>query len=294
MLKRFFYLILIFLVFTSLVKAKNIDLFPYLLKFKERVKKDLKGKVPEKYIDKVFNSSEIAYLPQIMIKSLTWKEVELPYYQFLEKDRILRAKKFMIENGLFLEKLERTFGVEKEVLTAMFLIETDLGRKTGKYSIFNSFFSMALSGEEKLFKNYLNGTEISLEDPFIKKKLYKRSKWAYEELLYLIQIAYKNHWDPFQIKGSIFGAFGYPQFVPRSYLIYGYDWNKDGIVDLYNIEDALASMANYLKIEGYKINADIKYKKQVIMKYNHSEPYVQTVFAIAKKLKEICPPQKKR
>jgi len=287
-MKVCFILILIIISFkVNPFKIYATDPFikPYLENLKIRVKQDLKDLVPEDYIEKVFSSPKLTYLPNIMIKSLTWKEVELPYYQFLEEERIKRAKKFMAENKELLEDIEFVFGVEKEVITAIFLIETDLGRKTGNFPVINVFFSLALSGEKELFEKFIDDSEISLKDRLIKKIWKRRSNWGYKELLYFIQIAYQNNWDPFSIKGSIFGAFGYPQFVPKSYLVYGYDWDKDGKVDLYSLSDALASIANYLKIEGYKKDADIEYKKRIIMKYNISEPYANTVLAVAEKLK---------
>ena len=265
--------------------ANDPVISPYLKKLKKRVKQDLKGTVPKKYIEKIFSSPKLTYFPNIMAKSLTWKEVELPYSQFLEEERIKRAKNFMAENKELLEDIEFVFGVEKEVITAIFLIETDLGRKTGRFPVINVFYSLALSGERELFEKFIDNSEISLDDKFIKKRWTRRSNWGYKELLYFIQIAYQNNWDPFSIKGSIFGAFGYPQFVPKSYLIYGYDWDKDGKVDLYNLADALASIANYLKKEGYKMEADQEYKKKIIMKYNISEPYADTVLSVVEKLK---------
>jgi membrane-bound lytic murein transglycosylase B len=53
------------------------------------------------------------------------------------------------------------------------------------------------------------------------------------------------------------------------------------------MEDALASIANYLKKEGYNLNGTVEEKKAVIMKYNISEPYANTVLAIAERLKKI-------
>lgn len=265
--------------------SNSPDISPYHEVLKEKIKKDLKGIVPEDYIENLFSSSELTYLPNIMTKSLTWKEVELPYHQFLEEERIERAKNFIEENKELLEDIEFVFGVEKEVITAIFLVETDLGRRTGNYPVINVFYSLALSGEKDLFVKFIDGSEISLDDPLIQKRWERRSNWGYKELLYFLQIAYQNNWNPFSIKGSIFGAFGFPQFVPKSYLIYGYDWDKDGKVDLYSLEDALASIANYLKTEGYKKDADRDYKKRIIMKYNISEPYAETVLTIAEKLK---------
>lgn len=260
---------------------------PYALDLIELIKKDLKEKVPENYINELFCREDLFFTPTVMLKSLTWKETKLPYHQFLEDDRILRAKDFIEKNKELLHKIEETFGIEKEVITAIFLVETDLGRKTGKYPVLNTFFSLALSGNETLFKTYLgNSTDLDFENETTKNRLRRRADWAYKELLYFIEISYKNQWDPFSIKGSIFGAFGYPQFVPKSYVLYGYDWDGDGKVDLYTIPDALASIANYLKLEGYKKEAERDYKKRIIMKYNISEPYAETILKISEVLKK--------
>lgn len=270
------------------VLANDPLLRPYIEELKLRVKTDLAHTVPEEYIEKLFSSPEVVYLPNIMIRRLTWQETKLPYNQFLEEGRIQRAYRFLKENLSLLEGIEKAFGVDKETIVAIFLVETNLGQNTGRFSVFNVFFSLALSGNRDLLKNFLQDPEISLESERNIKIIERRSRWAYNELLYFIRICYENKWDPFSIKGSIFGAFGYPQFVPKSYVLYGYDWNKDGVVDLFNLEDALASIANYLKTEGYKINSDLEARKKVIMKYNISEPYANTVLAISERLRELA------
>ncbi len=284
-------LLLITVFFTLLINITyaetNPSLKPYINALKFSIEKDLKGKVPRKYIEKIFSSPKLEFMPELMIKRLTWNEKELPYYQFLEKDRILQAFKFLQKHITLLNRLEKTFGVEKEVITAIFLIETNLGNNTGKFPTFNVLFSLALSGHIKLLKNVSKNAGISLKSKKVRIFIKRRSRWAYRELLYFIKIAYKNRWDPFSIKGSLFGAFGYPQFVPKSYLIYGYDWNKDGVVDLYSVPDALASIANYLKKEGYRITANKKIKEKIIMRYNISKPYAETVLAVAEKLKNL-------
>jgi membrane-bound lytic murein transglycosylase B len=268
------------------VLANDPLLKPYVEDLKNRIKNDLKGKVPEEYIEEVFSSPELAYLPNLMIKRLTWKETKLPYHQFLEDQRVERAKNFLKENLEFLENLEKNFGVDKEVIVAILLVETNLGQNTGKFPVFNVFFSLTLSGNKDLLKNFVYDETISLDDERNSNIIAKRSNWAYNELLHFLTICYQNKWDPFSIKGSIFGAFGYPQFVPKSYVIYGYDWDQDGRVDLFKMEDALASIANYLKKEGYSLNGTVEAKKAVIMKYNISEPYANTVLAIAERLKK--------
>ncbi|MFN3921506.1 MAG: lytic murein transglycosylase [Caldimicrobium sp.] len=272
---------------TSCLNELSEEVKPYAQNLIERVKGDLKDKVPKDYIFALFCREELYFTPVVMIRSLTWKEAKLPYHQFLEENRILRAREFMENNKELLDKIEEVFGVEKEVIVAIFLVETDLGRKTGNFPVFNTFFSLALTGEENLFKNFIeNSTEIDFSDERVRARWKRRAEWAYKELLYFIEISYKNKWDPFSIKGSIFGAFGYPQFVPKSYLIYGYDWDGDGKVDLFSLPDALASIANYLKSEGYKKEGDREHKKRIIMKYNISEPYAETILNISEILKK--------
>ncbi|MCS7200398.1 MAG: lytic murein transglycosylase [Caldimicrobium sp.] len=257
----------------------------------KRLQGDLKERVPKEYIENLFCSPNLSYSPEVMLKSLTWKEAKLPYHQFLELERLRRAQQFLEENIEFLSSLENRFKVDKEVIVAIFLVETDLGRKTGHHSVLNTFFSLALSGEEDLFKRYIvDNPEISLENETIRRRWERRARWAYEELLYFLEISYRNNWDPLSIKGSVFGAFGFPQFVPKSYVNYGYDWDGDGKVDLYNIPDALASIANYLHKEGYRREGDYVHKKRVIMKYNISEPYAETVLKIADFLKKNFSP----
>jgi membrane-bound lytic murein transglycosylase B len=52
--------------------------------------------------------------------------------------------------------------------------------------------------------------------------------------------------------GSYAGAIGLPQFMPGSIRRFAVDGNKDGKIDLRNSpEDAIASVANFLKVHGW-------------------------------------------
>jgi membrane-bound lytic murein transglycosylase B len=113
----------------------------------------------------------------------------------------------------------------------------------------------------------------------------RRAQWAFRELCALLRYARKNGLDPLSIKGSIFGAFGLPQFVPTSVLAYGVDWDGDGKVDLFDLEDALASMANYLHERGWKRKLAYQEQIRVIKTYNNSQPYAETVLKLAERLK---------
>jgi len=57
--------------------------------------------------------------------------------------------------------------------------------------------------------------------------------------------------DPFVTMGSWAGAYGISQFMPCSYLAYAVDGNGDGIADLFSLDDAMPSIANYLRVHGW-------------------------------------------
>lgn len=238
----------------------------------------------EAYLKQLFSRQEVRFLPEIMPKKLLHDEYKLNYAQFLRPERVERAQEFLNKHQSLLTALEERFGVPKEVLVAMFLVETDLGRYPGRYRTFNVLASMALSSNWEQVRSYLPAGLSAEEEARLKAFMARRAKWALKELAALLTYCRKNGLDPLAIKGSIFGAFGLPQFVPSSVLHYGYDWDGDGRVDLFSLEDALASMANYLAAHGWQKAKDQEAKLRVIKTYNHSQPYAETVLRIAERL----------
>ncbi len=241
------------------------------------------------YIEQLLNRPEAKFLPQIMPKKLLHDEYKLNYAQFLKKERIARARRFMKEQKAFLQALEERYGVPKEVLVAIFLVETDLGRYPGRYRTFNVLASLALSENWGQIRRYLPRDLPPDEEERLRRFMARRAKWAFRELCALLRYAQANEFDPLSIKGSIFGAFGLPQFVPTSALSYGVDWDGNGKVNLFDLQDALASMANYLHQRGWKGVLTYQQRIKVIKTYNNSQPYAETVLKIAERLKHASP-----
>ncbi|WP_456433707.1 lytic murein transglycosylase, partial [Thermosulfuriphilus sp.] len=238
------------------------------------------------YIEGLFKRTEIRFEPKVMPRKLTHDEYKLNYAQFLRAERIKRAQDFLERYRPILARISRDYHVSAEVMTAIALIETDCGRIIGKHRIFNILASLAVSKDWSRVRKFLP-QDLSPEDEArLKKRMLKKSRWAFKELCALIRFARENQIDPLNIKGSIFGAFGLPQFMPSSAIHYGVDGNGDGRIDLFDPEDALASMANYLRQNGYREDLPESRKIQAIMRYNWSRPYAETVLKVARKLKD--------
>lgn len=251
---------------------------------KERLVRD--GFSP-KEVEALFSDPRVRFLPEIMPRKLTWDETKLPYRQFLRPERLRRARAFLRDWGPFLSEVERDYGVEKEILVALLLVESDLGHHQGRYGVFNVLASMAASSHWERVRPYLPREIPPKEEARLQEIMRRRARWAYRELRIFLEISRKYGLDPLALRGSIFGAFGYPQFVPSSFRDYAVDGDGDGRVDLYTLTDALASAANYLRGHGWRPGLSPEEKKRVLMTYNHSEPYAETILEIAERLKGV-------
>ena len=69
--------------------------------------------------------------------------------------------------------------------------------------------------------------------------------------------------------------------MPSNVLKYGVDGNGDGRVDLFEKADAIFSIGNYLKAHGWGGSMGEEARRAVIMKYNKSGVYVNTVLYVA-------------
>ncbi len=214
------------------------------------------------------------------------------YSQNLKREAVVTSKLFIQNNLEILEKSEYYYHVPKEIVTSILWIETKLGGYTGNNHIASVLFSTAMvNNPEFIWMNLENLKESQISDSIqmdsLKKKIILRSKtkseWAINELLNLEKIRKKLPISTLELQGSWAGAFGYSQFLPSSYNKWAVDGNGDGMVDLFDIDDAISSICNYLKSNGW--NDDITSKRAAIFHYNNSNDYVDAVLGLAGKLR---------
>jgi membrane-bound lytic murein transglycosylase B len=212
----------------------------------------------------------------------------LDYDQFSDRKLIAKALKYMLKHKRTLEDVQRQYGVDPEIITAILLVETKLGTYLGRSQILSTLSTMAAlinPGLRAILWEKTPSTRRLSREKF-EKKADRRSVWAYRELKALIKYAERERVDPVSLKGSYAGAMGICQFMPSNIIAYARDGNADGKIDLFDHADAIVSAANYLKQYGWHPGIDEKKAFKVVRQYNHSDPYVTIILKIATLLKE--------
>ncbi len=251
------------------------------------VEKLLRDGEDKEFVIAVYSAPSVKFNPRVMPRKVTHNEYKLDYEKFLKPERLNRARRYLSENRKLFDSIEKRFGVPGEVETAILLVETDLGNYLGAGPAVNILSSMALGSDWEAVKKWLPPRYLKGKGAAkARKKLQKKSEWAYSELRALFTYCKKNRMDIYSLKGSIFGAIGLCQFMPSNALKLGVDFDGDGRVDLFQKPDACASMANYLKFYGWKPGLGRKAQEKVIYHYNHSKPYVRAILSVAEALKK--------
>jgi membrane-bound lytic murein transglycosylase B len=198
----------------------------------------------------------------------------------------------MNRHCLTLENAYQQFGVSPSIIVAILMVETQLGTYTGKYLTINVLSTMAVASDPQVQKEIfrsLDTENTSMESQReIIKRLKKRALRGYRELKAFLDYLKESGKDPFMLKGSREGAIGIPQFLPSNISRYGQDGNGDGIVDLFDHDDAIFSVAAFLQANHWKQARTDSEKKDVLLKYNYSIYYVNTVCSLADKLDRLA------
>ncbi|MDO9263591.1 MAG: lytic murein transglycosylase, partial [Desulfosalsimonadaceae bacterium] len=233
---------------------------------------DKEEKFTQEQISRLFNHPAVSFDIKGVSSYFQHRESTLNYDQFLSNESINNAKAYMRKNQASLLKAETDYGVDKEVITAIMLVETRLGTYVGNRSVLNILATMAVL-EDKATRDRFWG-EIPVKNRVSRaeyeKKALQKSQWAYKELKAFIKYVEKEGMEPYDIIGSYAGAMGIAQFMPSNILWLAEDGDKDGSINLFHHEDAIASIANYLRHYGWKPGINREQAGKVVHHYNHS------------------------
>ena len=246
----------------------------------------------EQTVRTLFSRPEVKFEPSAMtskLESLLKRRSVKPQgvlKGFLRSPVIADARSYVQENQEILENIQKRYCVPREIVVAILLVETLLGKNVGEKPAFNILASMALHTDLEAVRPYLSPKLVTIKnEDLARNRCQQKANWAYAELKALIDYAVKSGFDPVNIPGSLYGAIGLCQFMPSNIAPYGVDADLDGRIDLFSTPDALHSIANYLRGHGWKCKMNREAWPKVIFTYNHSSIYVNTVLAVAEKLK---------
>ena len=208
------------------------------------------------------------------------------YKGFVTSENVERCREYLLSHAVAFGYMEATFGVPKEIVAGLLMVETRLGTFLGTNSSFWSLACMAAADKPERVEPTVRALPLPLTPEratWLSKILHERSNWAYRELLALARHSSANGLDPLGMPGSVYGAIGICQFMPSNLPKYAVDGNKDGIIDLFDPADAIPSVGNFLKQHGWS-GKDRASRHKTLMRYNRSTVYANTILALAEEL----------
>jgi membrane-bound lytic murein transglycosylase B len=168
--------------------------------------------------------------------------------RFLDPKRIALGLEFWRRHKATLERAELEYGVPSEIILGILGIETMFGQHMGAYPVIDSL------------------TTLSLAFPLEHPRADQRKAFFRNELgVFLKEMHTHPPRQPIStILGSYAGAIGAAQFMPSSLIHFAVDYDHDGQIDLtHSADDAIGSVANYLKSFGWTANAQTRFSVDV-------------------------------
>ena len=168
--------------------------------------------------------------PSVIEASENQPEFETAVWEYLgrlvDDKRVIEGRQMLEQWRRTLTVAQRRYGVDRNVLVAVWGVETDYGRIMGRRSLVRSLATLSCTGP---------------------RQAYFRS-----ELVATLQIVQSGDIRADALRGSWAGAFGHAQFMPSTFKRSAVDLDGDGKRDIINsVPDALGSIGNYLKEAGW-------------------------------------------
>jgi membrane-bound lytic murein transglycosylase B len=239
MMRLLIFLLLAFNLNSDVLEREDVKAFiEFAVETSELNENEIKNYLAQAVPSK---KAETARQNQPEVKA-TWNRYRNRY---LTSSRINNGVKFVKEHFEILDSVEKDFGVSKYYIASIIGCETNYGNYLGTYNPLDTIFTRAFE---------------------------PKSTYWQKQLIELFILSKKYNLDPKSIKSSWSGALGLGQFIPSSYNAYGVDYDGDGIVDMYNSRnDGIASVANYLRENGWQKSSTAVLEVNVSKKYQDLE-----------------------
>ncbi|MGY6411251.1 MAG: lytic murein transglycosylase [Alkalilacustris sp.] len=231
------------------------------------------------------------YLPGVVTRDRSQTEFTRTLEDYLSitvsDERVRRGRTALAHHRRTLAAIEDRFGVEPEIVTAIWGIESFYGDRRGEIPVISSTSTLAFDG--------------------------RRGRFFEQQLVAALRILQNGDVTAPRMVGSWAGAMGHTQFIPTSYLQFAVDFTGDGRRDIWSDDptDALASAASYLQRNGWRrglrwggevggLGGDVAgpviqpqtggprfattHNFQVIKRYNNSDAYAIAVGHLADRI----------
>lgn len=144
------------------------------------------------------------------------------------EQRIALGRAALVQQGRALAAISARYGVEAEVICAVWGLESQYGTRRGDIPVISALSTLAYEG--------------------------RRGAFFESQLIAALRILQSGDITPERMTGSWAGAMGHTQFIPTSYLQFAVDFTGDGRRDIWSDDptDALASTAAYLARSGWQ------------------------------------------
>jgi len=180
-----------------------------------------------------FTAHTAELTPDLRIMDLLDRQPEFTksFWDYLDmlvtERRITRGREILALHQPVFDAVERSYGVDRHVIAAIWGIESNFGTSVGDRSVLRSTATLACVG--------------------------RRQAYFRDEFLAALEILHRGDLRPEQLKGSWAGAFGPTQFMPTSFKRHAVDFDGDGRRDVVgSIPDMIASTANNLRTAGWQ------------------------------------------
>ena len=171
-----------------------------------------------------------------------------------------QANQRLNQNRALFQNLEARYGVPAGILLAIHGMETGFGRNMGNENVVSSILTVAYDC--------------------------RRSAFFTPHALAALSMVDRGMLAPGQ-SGAAHGELGHTQFLPGNALRFGQDGNGDGRVDFYNMADAMASTANFLRAKGWQPGQPFQEGTtnfRVLNEWNAATVYQQAIALAAAKI----------
>ncbi len=199
---------------------------------------------------RTFDAATRGLQPDMKIMELLDRQPEFtkPVWEYLDDlvndERIKLGRAAIAQNRTVFDAVERAYGVDRYILTAIWGIESNFGPQGGERPVIQSTATLACIG--------------------------RRQSYFRDEFLTALEIVDKGDVPVELMKGSWAGAFGPTQFMPTAFKRYAVDFDGDGRKNVVqSIPDLLGSTANNLKKTGWQSGASWGYEVVLPGNFNY-------------------------